>query len=256
MRFRPGRLQVATLFVGLLPCLLFAKDVVTIAVASNFANAAAEISTEFTQQTGIRVRLSYGSTGKLYAQILNGAPYDIFMAADAERPLLLQRSGQTVEGTRATYATGRLILWSADERLRNRDCRLQLEQGAYHRLALANPATAPYGTAAREFLIAENLWETASRRAVYGENIAQTLQFVATGNASLGIIANAQTTVSGLPVATCSWPIPESLHSPLRQQAVLLARAGNNQGARQFLAFLQTPAVKTIIRQHGYRVSD
>ncbi|MGI9236188.1 MAG: molybdate ABC transporter substrate-binding protein [Woeseiaceae bacterium] len=243
------------LLLGLIPCLSFAKDVVTIAVASNFARAAADIATEFTEQTGVRVRLSYGSTGKLYAQILNGAPYDIFMAADAQRPFFLEQSGKAVDGSRKTYATGSLVLWSADERLRGRDCRQLLEHGDYQRLALANPKTAPYGTAAREFLMSQNLWESASRRAAYGENIAQTLQFVATGNASLGIVAKAQTSASSLPAATCTWPIPESLHAPLRQQFVLLTRAGNNQGARQFLAFLQTPAAKQIIRQHGYRVS-
>lgn len=256
MRFRRERLLAFSILVGLLPGALFAKEIVTVAVASNFASAAADVSAAFTEETGVPVRLSQGSTGKLYAQVLNGAPYDVFLAADTERPLLLEQNGHIVSGSRATYALGSLVLWSRDERLRGQDCRYALEQGDYGRLALANPETAPYGAAAREFLISENLWESVSHRAVYGENIAQTLQFVATGNASLGFIAKAQTEVSNLPAATCSWPVPETRHAPLRQQAVLLARASGNQGAHRFLEFLDSAVAKRIIRQHGYRVLD
>jgi len=260
VRFRRGRQGAPSLILGLLPGLfpglLFASDVVTVAVASNFASAAAELSDAFMQETRTRVRISYGSTGKLYAQILNGAPYDIYMAADTERPLRLERRRLIVSGSRRTYAVGSLVLWSRDERLQGKDCREALEQGRYSRLALANPETAPYGKATREFLVAENLWEVASKRAVYGENIAQTLQFVATGNASLGFIAKAQTTVASLPRASCSWPVPETLHAPLRQQLVLLAGAGGNAGARRFLQFLESAPAREIIRRHGYRVPD
>lgn len=256
MRFRPERLHAFLLLLGCLPGLAFASDVVTIAVASNFATTAAEISAVFTAETGVPVRISRGSTGKLYAQILNGAPYDVFLAADAERPLLLERSGEAVGGSRQTYATGRLVLWSRDERLRGKDCLHELEQGDYDHLALANPATAPYGAAAREFLIARGLWDSASRRAVYGENIAQTLQFVATGNATLGIIAKAQTTERNLPEATCTWLVPESTHAPLQQQLVLLSGANGKPGARRFLEFLDTAQAKKIIRSHGYEVAN
>lgn len=255
MRFARRRLRVPLLIASLLPGALFAAEEVTLAVASNFARTAAEISAVFTRETGVAVRISQGSTGKLYAQIIHGAPYDVFLAADAERPLLLERSGQIVSGSRRTYATGRLVLWSRDESLRGKDCWKLLQRGAYDRLALANPATAPYGAAAREFLIGEGLWGTASARAVYGENISQTLQFVATQNAMLGFVANSQTADPLLPEGTCAWLVPESAHAPLNQQRVMLRRAAGNDGARRYLEFLDTPAARRIIVRHGYQVN-
>lgn len=256
MRFHIGRLRVLFLVAGMLPSALPAEDAVTVAVASNFAKTAQTLSAAFTQATGIPVRLSYGSTGKLYAQIINGAPFDVFLAADSARPLLLEQSGLIIDGSRQTYATGSLVLWSRDEKLRGQDCRDVLERGAYHRLALANPATAPYGAAAREFLAGMELWEAASRRAVYGENISQTLQFVATGNATLGFIASSQAIDATLPKATCAWSVPISRHTPLRQQAVTLKRAGDNDRAVRFANFLNSPVAKDLIREHGYEVPD
>jgi len=256
VRFSPRRLYALVLVFCLQSGSLFANDAVTVAVASNFAAAAADISAAFRKETGVSIRISHGSTGKLYAQILHGAPYDVFLAADGERPLLLERQGLIVSGSRATYAMGSLVLWSRDERLRGKDCREVLAQGNYGRLALANPRTAPYGAATRQFLIAAGLWEGVAQRAVYGESIAQTLQFVATGNANLGFIAKAQLAAANLPAATCSWPVPETTHSPLRQQRVLLARARGNKGAQRFLEFLETAVAKQIIGQHGYRVAD
>lgn len=249
-----GRLYV--LAAALLPGLLLADDLVTVAVASNFAKTAAEVSSAFTEASGIPVRASHGSTGKLYAQVINGAPFDVFLAADSERPLLLEQSGYIVSGSRQTYAIGSLVLWSSDERLRGKDCLEVLERGEYGRLALANPQTAPYGSAAREFLIAAGLWESASQRAVFGENIAQTLQFVATGNATLGLVARSQTDDPGLPPAACAWAVPASSHAILRQQAVLLKRARGNPGARRFAEFLSTPAAREIIVRHGYTVPN
>lgn len=189
-------------------------------------------------------------------QILNGAPFDLFLAADSERPLLLEQSGYIVPGSRMTYATGGLVLWSRDERYRGKDCREALQRGDYDRIALANPDTAPYGAAAREFLIGVGLWEFASRHAVFGENISQALQFVATGNATLGLVAQSQAAQPGLPAATCIWRVPDSAYAPLDQQAVLLKRASNNQAARDFSRFLTTSVVREIIRRHGYRVAD
>ena len=256
MRSFPGRLRLLALLVSVVPGALFAADVVTVAVASNFAKTAADVSAAFTRDTGIPVRISHGSTGKLYAQIINGAPFDVFLAADTERAALLEQSGLIVAGSRRTYATGSLVLWSNDERLRGKDCRQMLERGDYGHLALANPATAPYGSAAREFLAGAGLWDSASRRAVYGENIAQTLQFVATGNATLGFIARSQTTDFALPEAACRWPVPVSSHASLDQQAVVLKRAGSHDAARLFADFLETPAARSIIRRHGYQVVD
>ncbi len=249
-----GRLYV--LVAALLPGLLLADDLVTVAVASNFAKTAAEISGAFTKASGIPVRTSHGSTGKLYAQVINGAPFDVFLSADSERPLLLEQSGHIVSGSRQTYAIGSLVLWSPDERLRGKDCFEVLERGEYTRLALANPQTAPYGSAAREFLIAAGLWQSASQRAVFGENIAQTLQFVATGNATLGLVARSQTDDPGLPPATCAQAVPASSHATLHQQAVLLKRARSNTGAQRFVAFLSTPIAREIIVRHGYTVPN
>jgi len=249
-----GRLHVPILLLALLANLAVADDVVTVAVASNFATTARELAGHFTEQTEVPVRLSVGSTGKLYAQIVNGAPFDVFLAADSERPRLLEESGHGVAGTRFTYATGSLVVWSADARFRGRDCRAALLNGDFRHLAIANPATAPYGKAARDVLEYLQLWDTAYRRMVFGENIAQALQFTATGNATLGFIARSQTLRAELPAATCSWQVPETMHDPIEQQLVLLSRAADNGGAKQFIEFIRSPAARDIIIAQGYGV--
>lgn len=228
----------------------------TVAVASNFAVTAEEIATAFTRESGFPVRISSGSTGKLYAQVINGAPFDVFLSADAERPLLLEQSGHIVSGSRRSYAIGGLVLRSHDERLRGKDCYEALRRGDYDWLALANPNTAPYGFAAREVLEAEGLWEVSSRRAVFGENIAQALNFVVTGNATLGFVAKSQTVNLDLPAASCAWQVPGSLHTPLHQQVVLLKKADGHTGAERFVDFLGTPTARKIVIRNGYRVPD
>lgn len=230
----------------------FAGEAVTVAVASNFSLAAAELSSRFTADTGIEVRISSGSTGKLYAQILNGAPFDLFLAADTERPELLERAGHAVAGSRYAYARGALVLWSG----KATDCLATLADQEAGHIALANPETAPYGRAAREFLEHEGLWDAVSRRAVYGENVAQALQFVATGNAVLGLIARSQLGAAELPPASCTWEVPEDTHSSLDQQVVLLSRAADNANARHFHEFLSSAEALDIIRSHGYEVSQ
>lgn len=256
MLFRRGRSRDLIFLAALLPGALLADDIVTVAVASNFVTTAARISEAFTDRTGIPVRLSAGSTGKLYAQIVNGAPFDVFLSADTERPLLLERSGLIENGSRRSYAIGRLVLWSRDQRLTGKSCYEALRQAEYDKIALANPATAPYGLAAREVLEAAGLWVTASRRAVYGENISQTLQFVATGNATLGFVARSQLVDADLPQATCLWEVPLSSHAALQQQVVLLKRASDNDGARRYVDFLRSAAAEKIIHEHGYGVPD
>lgn len=252
---RPDLLYIAALLPAvILPNVLLADDVVTVAVASNFATTAAEISTAFTKETGVPVRVSAGSTGRLYAQIVNGAPFDVFLAADAERPELLERYGHIAEGSRRSYAIGRLVLWSRDKKLQDKDCLATLRRGDYRRLAVANPETAPYGSAAREVLESLGVWESASKRAVFGENIAQTLQFAATGNATLGFVARSQVLTVDLPPVTCSWSVPAASHKPLDQQVVLLKRAEAHSGAQQYAKFLSTASAKIIISEHGYEV--
>lgn len=240
----------------LLPATAFADEALTIAVASNFHSTAKEIASRFTASTGTAVRLSTGSTGKLYAQIVNGAPYDIYLAADAERPELLEESGEAVTGSRITYAMGSLVLWSADPSLADRDCRDSLERGDFRKLAIANPKTAPYGSAAQEFLQQAGLLAATESKLVFGENISQTLNFVATGNATLGLIAASQA-ASELPVsATCSWSVPPELHSELHQQAVILTASKNVATAREFMGFLQSAEIRALLEKQGYRVAD
>ena len=249
-----GRLHVPILLFALLPGPSYADDAITVAVASNFATAARELSSQFTTESDIEVRLSFGSTGKLYAQIVHGAPFDIFLAADTERPLLLEGSGHGVAGMRFNYASGALVLWSTDPSLSGRDCREALMNGDFRRLALGNPITVPYGQAARDVLAHLKLWDDAHQRLVFGENVAQVLQFTATGNATLGFIAQSQTLQPERPVATCSWPVPESMHEPINQQLVLLSRAADNPAAKEFVVFMRSPAAREIIMAHGYGV--
>ena len=249
-------LRTVFLFAALVSTNSFADESLIIAVASNFQATAIEISAEFTAATQIPVRLSAGSTGKLYAQIINGAPYDVFLAADSARPKLLEEAGAAVKGSRISYAAGALVLWSADSALEDRDCLAVLESGSFRRLAIANPLTAPYGLAAKEFLQAAGVFETLEKRIVYGENISQTLQFVVTGNATLGLIAMSQVK-GGLPIAaSCSWNVPSDMHTAIDQQAVLLAGSSNVDAARRFMSFLQTKQVAMILERRGYRVPE
>lgn len=229
---------------------VLAADTITVAVASNFSRPAAELAARFAGETGVMVRISNGSTGKLYAQIVNGAPFDVFLAADAERPKRLEESGHAVAESRFTYAQGALVLWSRDAK----DCLAALADEGGGRVALANPKTAPYGKAAVEFLKAEGGWESVSARAVYGENINQTLQFVATGNAVVGFIAKSQVGAPQLPEAGCVWEVPVSSYTVIEQQAVLLERAASNDNARRFLEYLRSGDARDTMSRHGYGV--
>lgn len=229
-----------------------AAEPLTIAVASNFATPARRIADEFAAASGQSVQMVSGSTGKLYAQIVNGAPFDVLLAADAARPLKLEAEGLGVAGSRFSYATGALVLWSADKRLAGADCRLALRDAGDWKLAIANPATAPYGAAAEQFLRSEQLWDSLQQRLVIGENIAQALQFVATGNARLGLIAASQEVGSRLPEPACRWPVPASTHAPIEQQAILLRDAPSPEAARAFLDYLHADAARAVIRSYGY----
>ncbi len=236
----------------LLPVAATGEDYVTVAVASNFASTAREISEQFSRASGFRVRITPASTGKLYAQIINGAPFDILLAADAERPTRLETEGKGVPGTRFTYALGALVLWSRQVD----DCHEALQRAEGGRIAIANPVTAPYGAAARSFLQQSGLWDSLRDRLVVGENISQTLQFAASGNAQLGFIARSQLQAPSLPPASCSWPVPETMHATIDQQAILLQRGANAEGAKLFLEFLRGDAGRAIILRHGYGLPE
>lgn len=240
----------------LLSSVALGDELLTVAVASNFQTTAKDIATEFTAQTGIPVRISTGSSGKLYAQIVNGAPYDVFLSADAARPQQLEASRHAKPGSRATYAIGSLVLWSADPALQGRGCRDALQQREYTHLAIANPKTAPYGAAAEEFLQGAGLMQAAAGRLVFGENISQVLNFVVTGNATLGLVAASQV-ASELPVsASCSWRVPSDRHSAILQQAVTIAGSSNIESANLFMSFLQSDEARALLERHGYGVPD
>lgn len=224
----------------------------TIAVASNFRVAAENVAAEFTAATGYEVRISSGSTGMLYAQIVHGAPFDVFLAADAERPELLETSGLGIGGSRFTYANGTLVLWSGDQGAA--DCREALQSLGSARLAIANPETAPYGRAAKEFLLAAGYWPAIVPNLVYGENVAQALHFAVTGNARYALVAGSQVIDPRLPAATCAWPVPPDSYAPIEQQAILLRRAQDNPIALRFLQYLQSAAARATIAGSGYGI--
>ena len=223
---------------------------VTVAVASNFADTAGALATRFTADTGIPVRIVPGSTGKLYAQITSGAPFDVFLAADQARPKRLEEGGYVADVARFTYAIGDLTLWSTTLA----DCGRALRNPGAGYVAIANPEIAPYGRAAKEYLETQGLWNAVDERLVYGENIMQAAQFVATGNAAVGFIAAALLEQGRLPPSRCTLELPEGSYTPIRQDAVLLSRASDAKNARQFFAFLRSEAARDIVAASGYRV--
>ncbi len=222
------------------------------AVASNFTGAMEALATAFEQQSDHQLKLSFGSSGKFYAQIKQGAPFDVFFSADQAKPAKLQQEGAIVGGSRFTYARGALALWSTDANLVDSQGRV-LNSSEYRKLALANPRLAPYGAAAMEVLRNLKLESETRSRWVQGENIAQTYQFVRSANAELGFIALSQIRTPGGPQGS-AWIVPATLYSPIRQDAVLLNRGADNPAARQFLQFVRTPAAAEIIQAYGYTV--
>lgn len=223
---------------------------VRIASAANFTAAMNDIARLFEQQTGYRTRISYGSTGKLYTQIKNGAPFDIFLAADSERPMLAERNQLAVPDTRNVYAYGKLMLCSSQHDL-SESGEDWLKNASAGRLAIANPKTAPYGRAARQVLEKLGLWDSAQDRIVRGDSIAQTFQFVATGNVEAGFVAASQSRNWKQFKDTC-WQVPADYHMSLEQSVVLLMRGADNPAALALLKFFSHPAVESIILAHGY----
>ena len=220
-----------------------------IAVASNFAAPMKKLAAQFEQATGHTLTLSSGATGKFYAQIKNGAPFDVLLAADDDTPARLMREGEAVQTQ--LYAIGRLALWSERAGFIDGNDAV-LRQNRFQRLAIANPKLAPYGRAAMEVLAKLKLTDSVQDKLVTGENIAQTYQFVASGNAELGFVALSQVMQDGKLTSGSVWVVPSTLHSPIRQDAALLKRGETNAAARALLDYLKTPAAQTTIRSFGY----
>lgn len=246
----PNRLLAMALAYLLSNSVVHAEDIHA-AVASNFTAPMHEIVVQFEKTSGHRVILSFGSSGKFFAQIRNGAPFHVLLSADQKIPQALEEAGLTEPGSRFTYAVGALALWSAKPNFVNGgDARLK--NGDFNKLALANPKVAPYGAAAVEVLEALDLRLATQARWVMGENIAQTYQFIASGNADLGFVALSQIMDKGQLRAGSSWIIPGDLHSPIRQDAVLLKNAADRVGARALLDYLRSSEARSIMRAYGY----
>lgn len=228
---------------------------VGVAVAANFARPMAQIAERFRQATGHTVRVSVGSTGRLYSQIVAGAPFDLLLAADAATPARLVAEGHARPEDRITYAVGQLVLWSPQPGLVDAEGAV-LAGARFERLAIANPRLAPYGTAAMEVLHARGLAERLAPKLVTGDSIAQAYQFVATGNAALGFVAASQLGAPGERPAGSWWRVPQALYTPIRQDAVLLRRGADNAAARALLAHLRSPDARAQIEAWGYATAD
>jgi molybdate transport system substrate-binding protein len=223
-----------------------------VAVAANFTEVMERLEADFERDSGHQLTVAVGSTGKLYAQIAHGAPFDVLLAADQERPERLESEGLAVAGSRFTYAVGRLTLWSPEEGRVDVDGAATLRAAAFRSLALANPDLAPYGAAAKETLEHLGLWETLAGKIVKGENIGQAHAMVASGNAELGFVALSSVLSPRNQQPGSRWDVPADLYAPIRQDAVLLQRAADNPAAKAFLAFLRSDAVRALIETYGY----
>ncbi len=218
-----------------------AADDAVVAVATNFSTVLHELAPQFELATGHRMTISSGSTGKLYAQIVNGAPFDVFLAADEARPMLLEESGLGVRDTRFTYATGRLALLAGADGVLGDDLRSTLEQSRIRKFAIANPRLAPYGAAAQEVLQALGAWDRLAPRLVLGENVGQAYTLVATGNADAGLVALSYV-LADQQTAGRYLEVPTDLHAPIRQDAILLRHGAASAAARAVVEYLRHDA--------------
>lgn len=226
-------------------------DDVSVAVAANFAGPLAKISEGFAAATGHTLKVSAGSTGKFYSQIVAGAPFEVLIAADDETPKKLINEGLAVTGSSFTYAIGKLVLWSAQPGYVD-DQGAVLASPKFAHLAMANPTLAPYGRAGNEVLKARGLTDAIAPKLVTAESIAQAYQFIATGNAELGFVALSQVAVPGKPVTGSYWLVPPSLYGEIRQDAVLLKTGEKNPAASALLSYLRSAPAKAVIQSYGY----
>jgi len=247
-------MKKAMLFAGvalMLSARLHAEEI-SVAVAANFTDATRDIVPLFEKASGHKLKVSFGSTGKLYSQIENGAPFEVFLAADSKRPAKAESAGLAVAGSRFTYAMGKLALWSSQAG-KFSDGEAYLKQGAFTRAAIANPKTAPYGMAAQQVMEHLGVWNKLQHKMVRGDSIAQTFQFAATGNAEVGFVALSQ--VKAWKEGKGSvWMIPQAYYAPIEQQAVLLKKGEASEAAKAFLEFLTGSEARKVITDYGYSV--
>src|SRR5919108_2447826 len=249
----PSRLALQILAAGALALgttLSAHADQTNVAVAANFTDAANEIAKVFKEKTGHEAVLSFGSTGQLYTQITQEAPFEVFLAADDERPNKAIEEGFAVPDSQFTYAIGTLVLWSQAPDLVQGEA--TLKSGDFTKIAIANPEAAPYGAAAVQTMKAIGVYDQLEPKLVQGNNISQTLQFVETGNAELGFVALAQVARND---DGSRWVVPEDLHDAIRQDAVLLKTGENSEAAKAFVEFLQGPEAAAIIKEFGYGIA-
>lgn len=248
-------LQCSAIAISVAVCALSPAPVsaatVHVAVAANFTQAAKSIGDLFRQKTRHNALFSFGATGQLFTQITQDAPFEVFLAADQARPERAVAKGFAVAGSRFTYATGRIVLYSPDPaRIHGA---ATLKDGRFMKIAIANPVTAPYGAAAVAAMKALGIYDTLRGKVVQGNSIAQTYQFVATGNAELGFVALSQ--IAGHDRGS-RWLVPQDLYPVIAQDAVLLKRGAGNEAATAFLAFLKSDAARAVIRKFGYGTGD
>jgi len=225
-------------------------DEISVAVAANFTAPMHVIVAGFEKETGHKVQAAYGATGKFYAQIKNGAPFEVLLTADEETPTRLIKDNAAVAGSQFTYAIGKLVLWSAKPAIVD-GAGAVLKNGGFNHLAIANPKLAPYGAAAVEVMKGLGVYESIQPKIVTGESIAQTHQFISTGNALLGFVALSQVLKDGK-IEGSSWIVPATLYAPIRQDAVILEKGKGKPAAEALMKYLKSDKAKTVIRSFGY----
>jgi molybdate transport system substrate-binding protein len=242
--------RIPTLLALLLASSFALADEVSVAVAANFTAPMQKIAPEFEKATGHKIVASYGATGKFYAQIKNGAPFQVLLAADDETPTKMVKENLAVAGTQFTYATGKLVLWSAKPAIVDANGEV-LKKGGFDHIALANPKLAPYGAAAVEAMKALGVHDSLQTKFVAGENIAQTYQYISSGNALLGFVALSQVLKDGK-IEGSAWIVPAKLHQPIRQDAVILEKGKGKPAAEALMKYLKSDKAKAVIKSYGY----
>lgn len=252
MRIRLSHLAAATL-ASLFSLNSAWADEVQVAVAANFTAPIQAIAKDFEKDTGHKLVAAYGATGQFYAQIKNGAPFEVFLAADDSTPAKLEQEKETVAGSRFTYAIGTLALWSAKPGYVDSKGEV-LKKNDFKHLSIANPKTAPYGLAATQVLDQLKLTDATKAKLVEGQNITQAFQFVSTGNAELGFVALSQIYKDGKVESGSAWIVPASMHEPIRQDAVILNKGKDNPAAKALVDYLKGPKAAAVIKSYGYEI--